>query len=80
MNGFIETQLSRDPRTLLMRNVAAAEIAAEKIDVVYLSMLGRHPDADETQMWLDDARQYGNDVASDIIWTLANAHEFMFVQ
>ena len=80
MNGTIEKRIIGNPRTVLMRNVAEENTTARKIDVVFLSMLSRLPNRDEKSTWLREAHRYGPGAASDLIWTLANTNEFMFVQ
>lgn len=80
MNGQIERQIIANPRTVLMRNVVMAKSVTEKIDVVYLSMLGRKPTRAERKVWIEMGKDYGLEAANDLIWTLANSSEFMFVR
>ncbi len=80
MNGFIETRISRNPNTLLMKNVLDAPTPAKKIDAIFLSMLSRLPTPSERRVWLADGRRYGHEAVNDLIWTLANTSQFMFIQ
>ena len=80
MNGQIEKQIIANPRTVLMRNVVLAENPTDKIEVIFLSMLGRNPTRAERTTWLTAEKEYGSDAANDLIWTLANSSEFMFVR
>lgn len=80
MNGQIEKRIISNSRTLLMRNVVKANSIADKIDVIFLSMLNRMPERDEKAAWLKLAHEDGADAANDLIWTLANTSEFMFVR
>ena len=80
MNGQIEKHIIANPRTVLMRNVVMADSTAEKIEVVFLSMLGRNPTRAERAVWLQAGKEYGDEAANDMIWTLANTSEFMFVR
>lgn len=80
MNGTIEKRIISNPRTVLMRNIVVAPTVNDKVDVVFLSMLNRYPDRSEKRIWLEAAKTGGAEAAHDLIWTLANTSEFMFVQ
>ena len=80
MNGQIEKRIISNPRTVLMRNVVKADSVPQKIDVIFLSMLSRKPSRSEKKLWLEAGRKSGPDAANDLIWTLANTSEFMFVR
>ena len=80
MNGTIEKRIISNPRTVLMKNLVAADSLQERIDVAFLSMLSRYATPAERATWQDAARQHGHEAAHDLIWTLANTTEFMFVR
>ncbi len=80
MNGQIQNKIIENPRTVLMRNVVMAESVNEKIEVVFLSMLGRNPTRSERETWIKLGKQNGKEAANDLIWTLANTSEFMFIR
>ena len=80
MNGQIQKKIIENPRTVLMRNVVMAESVNEKIDVIFLSMLGRNPTRSERETWKKLGNKYGKTAANDLIWTLANTSEFMFIR
>ena len=80
MNGTIEKRIISNPRTVLMTNLVAADSPVKKINTVFLSMLSRYPTRDERSTWLAAARADGQEAANDLIWTLANTSEFMFVR
>lgn len=80
MNGYIETRIAANPNTLLMINLDKQKTAEDKIDAVFLSILNRKPSSDEKQIWLDEASANGKSVAADLIWTLVNNNEFLFIQ
>lgn len=79
MNGQIEKRIMNNPRTVLMRNVVMAKSLEEQIETVFLSMLSRFPSQDERSTWKRIADSEGEEAISDLIWTLANTGEFMFV-
>ena len=80
MNGQIEKRIINNPRTVLMQNMVQADGIANKINVIYLSMLSRRPTRAELQIWKKVAADEGQAGATDLIWTLANTSEFMFVR
>ena len=80
MNGQIEKRIISNPRTVLMRNMVQATSVQDKINVIFLSMLNRRPTRSETTLWKRIAAEDGATAANDLIWTLANTSEFMFVR
>ena len=80
MNGYIETRIARNPNTILMQNIYEAS-ADDRIDSVYLTMLSRKPTRVEEAGWVKESKgQSGPQVVSDLIWTLANSNEFIFIK
>ena len=80
MNGQIEQKIIGNPRTILMRNVVLSESPQDKIDTIFLSMLSRYPTRSERRTWIKAGQEHGAEAAHDLIWTLANTSEFMFIQ
>ncbi|NIP85686.1 MAG: DUF1553 domain-containing protein [Planctomycetales bacterium] len=80
MNGAIENRIIRNPHTMLMQNVRAAEGVPAKIEVIYLSLLSRYPTSAEIQVWLEEAESHPQEAMQDLLWTLANSNEFLFVR
>jgi hypothetical protein len=75
INGF-----KKSTDSLLRRELDAAKTPQAKIGVLYYSLLARAPSAAEQRMWLRDHQQYGDEVWSDLSWTLLNSHEFRFLR
>lgn len=66
--------------SLLARNVANADDTNEKLRVIFLSILGRYPDATDMALCraeLDADPKMG---MANIAWALLNTREFMFVR
>ena len=79
MNGSLDRVIN-NPSTVLMQNVASAE-SEEAIKIVFLSMLNRNPHAHEIALWTRDFRSESKRVVlRDLIWTLANSNEFIFIK
>ncbi|NNE92833.1 MAG: DUF1549 domain-containing protein [Verrucomicrobiales bacterium] len=67
-------------QTVLVREVEKANTTEEKIDAIYLSLLGRTPDQDEKEVILADAETRGDKLYQDVVFALMNTQEFYFVQ
>jgi hypothetical protein len=80
MNGFLEARIVRNPNTVLMLNVMAATGIEEKIDSIFLSILSRRPTPEEQRTWMPDFRRDPRTAMGDLIWTLVNSNEFIFVK
>ena len=66
--------------TSLMRRLHAARGAKAKLDTAFLSVLGRKPTGEERRMWERDLSKGGTQAIQDLVWTLVNTHEFLFIQ
>ena len=93
MNGMIEKQIVKDPNTVLMSNLLKSRSGNQTskgggylsdpstaISTLFLTMLNRNPTRLEAKQWKDD---FGSDFKagySDLIWTLANSNEFIFIK
>lgn len=80
-NGPI-THVMLEAGSAIVDNVLAIEQTRERVDVIFLSVLGRHPNSSDRRVAAGelarephDAIAYGN-----IIWGLLNTREFLFVQ
>ena len=79
MNGSLD-RVVNNPSTVLMQNVASAE-SEQAIKIVFLSMLNRNPYAHEIALWARDFESESKRVVlRDLIWTLANSNEFVFIK
>ena len=80
MNGVLD-RVVNNPSTVLMKNVASADGAEEAVETVFLSMLNRKPTSGELAIWERDFKSKRNHIVlSDLIWTLANSNEFIFIK
>ncbi len=94
LNGSITNQVLSSPDGYLVNEVAFGEDRkGDKVDKIFLSVLGRTPSAAESQMAasmlnarLDrDAKEKVQRTqlaagVGDVIWALVNTREFMFIQ
>ena len=89
MNGMIEKQIVKDPNTVLMTNLLKMQGSQDgsrdansigAIDTVFLTMLNREPTRSERQQWQSDIGSDFRSAYGDLIWTLANSNEFIFLK
>ncbi len=89
MNGLVEEKIARDPSSVLMQTALKAESGKEVTESIFLSMLNRKPTKKEMRAWDAEfksaARRKNVEanykiVYTDLIWTLANSNEFIFVK
>ena len=78
INGYVETDIIGRQNATLLQDMKAASTVNDKLNTVYLSMLTRKPTRNETTDWLRILKAGGKDTHKDLIWTLANAHEFIY--
>ncbi len=79
LNGPI-FQTVANPQSLLSRELKKAATPEEKLEMIYLSVLSRKPDAEETSMILADAEKRGDEIYQDVVFALMNTQEFYFVK
>ena len=80
MNGFVSKYVSTNPNSPLMAGIEKAKETSDKVDSVFLTILNRYPTEQEKAVWLEDTTSDGRILAQDLIWTLVNNSEFLFVQ
>ncbi|MFT5303006.1 MAG: hypothetical protein ACI87E_003802 [Mariniblastus sp.] len=88
MNGYVEEKIARDPSSVLMQTALAAKSAKECTESIFLSMLNRKPSRQESRSWDQEFKDASKakdltkvrEIYADLIWTLANSNEFIFVK
>jgi hypothetical protein len=80
LNSFLEQRLLMNRDALLMRDLAAANDSKSRLDTAFLAVLGRKPTASERRDWEKDLSRGGDKATRDLVWTLVNSHEFLFIQ
>ncbi len=80
MNGFVDQTIGKDPNTVLIRNVLEADDEKGAVEAVFLTMLSRRPAADELKLWRRDFQKDPRTACTDLIWTLINSNEFIFIK
>ncbi len=80
INGYVENDLIGRGTSELTARMKAAATSNDKLDVAFLSMLNRKPTRTESSTWLRVLKAGGENGYKDLVWTLSNSHEFIFIQ
>ncbi|HYF01668.1 MAG TPA: DUF1553 domain-containing protein, partial [Planctomycetota bacterium] len=80
LNGFVDKTLLPARTSAVRQAAAAASTPEEKVRSVFRSLLSRDPAAKEKETWTADVRSRGDAAVGDLIWTLVNTREFMFIR
>ena len=79
MNGKAQGMLT-SKESLIHRTLKTAKDAAEKTEMVFLSILSRHPTLREKDIAKKEIQAHGEEGYSNMIWALINTREFTFLQ
>lgn len=66
--------------TVIYDEVASAPSMKDKVDVIFLSILTRHPTRQDQRLALSEMNAKGAAGVGNLIWSLLNTREFMFIQ
>ncbi len=80
LNGLVDGKLLRKSDAALLVDVEQAGSSEEAVRRAFVRVLGREPTDDEQRLWRDDLDSDRDVAAADLIWTLMNSHEFLFVR
>ncbi len=78
-NGPV-THMMLEKGSVIYDNVVKAKTTNERLDVIFLSILGRRPTSADRQLALAEIKAGGNAGYGNVIWALINTREFLFVQ
>ena len=81
INGYAEKYLVSNKKSYTLNEIAKGSSMEEKINLAFLAILQRKPNTEELTDFKDMIKQLDvEDYYKDVVWTLLNSHEFMFVQ
>ena len=81
INGYAEKYLVSNKKSYTLNEIAKGSSMEEKINLAFLAILQRKPNTRELTDFKDMIKQLDvEDYYKDVVWTLLNSHEFMFVQ
>ncbi len=76
-NSDLEGQIRRCP---LLKKIKARKLSQrEQIKMITLSILSRPATEREIKLFVDFAKNSGGTLAADVIWTLINSNEFLYI-
>ncbi|WP_437226480.1 DUF1549 domain-containing protein [Planctomicrobium sp. SH661] len=78
-NGPI-THMLLEKNSTIYNNVMKKKTVTEGVKVVFLTVLNREPDADDLALASREIRANGPPGYGNVIWSLVNTREFLFVQ
>jgi hypothetical protein len=80
-NGPVTHMLLAEGSTIY-NNIVRKKVASDAVKVVFLSILNREPDAEELATALAQVRSESKPAIAfgNVVWSLVNTREFMFVQ
>tara|TARA_R110002096_G_scaffold100173_10_gene222034 strand:+ start:1123 stop:3369 length:2247 start_codon:yes stop_codon:yes gene_type:complete len=79
MNGTISNGIMSS-FSVITRDLRDDANPTERLDTIYLTMLSRLPTAEERKMLLPILRAEGIQGSQQVIWTLLNTRQFLFLQ
>ena len=78
-NGPV-THMMLEQGSVIYDNVTAAPNINDRVDVIFLSLLARKPTSADRGIALKEIQNGGPAGYGDVIWSLLNTREFLFVQ
>jgi tetratricopeptide (TPR) repeat protein len=78
-NGPI-SHMMLEKNSTMYNNVMRSKTASAGVRVVFRTILNRDPDQEEADLALDEIKQNGPVGYGNVIWSLVNTREFMFIQ
>jgi hypothetical protein len=80
LNGFVDKTILPSKTSAIRASVDAAKSPAEKVTALFRGILARDASPKEKGEWTPDLEKRGEAAVKDLIWTLVNTHEFMFIR
>jgi hypothetical protein len=78
-NGPI-THMLLEPNSTIYNNVAKRKTDSERVKVIFMTVLNREPDKDELELGKQEIKKNGAAGCGNIVWSLVNTREFLFIQ
>ena len=79
LNGFVETRLLKNKNSEIVKQIKSQKNLEDKIKVAFKSILNREASISELKLFKSSLKQ-GKEVYKEIVWTLVNSHEFIFIK
>jgi hypothetical protein len=79
LNGFVETRLLKNKNSEIVKQIQSQNNLEDKVQVAFKSILNREASISELKLFKSSLKQ-GKEVYKEIVWTLVNSHEFIFIK
>jgi len=80
LNAFLEQKVLRNDGSTLMRSISQERGTRAKVKTAFMAVLGRSPTSSERSGWEVEVNRDPKTGMRDLVWTLVNSHEFLFIQ
>lgn len=78
-NGPI-THMLLEKNSTIYNNVVRKQSVPEGVKAIFLTVLSREPDEDELKLGVKEVKERGAAGYGNVIWSLVNTREFLFIQ
>ena len=78
-NGPV-THMMLEKGSTIYNNVIEQKKVKDGIDVIFMTILSRKPDPQESQIAMSEIDKNGAAGYGNVIWSLVNTREFLFIQ
>ena len=78
-NGPV-THMMLEAGSVIYDDVVKRKTPGERVEVIFVTLLSRKPDASSRQTAIHEVTTNGLAGCGDVIWSLLNTREFLFVQ
>ncbi|QDU09923.1 DUF1549 domain-containing protein [Gimesia aquarii] len=78
-NGPV-THMMLEKGSTIYNNVIEQKTVKEGVDVIFMTILNRRPDKEESKIAMDEIEKNGAAGYGNVIWSLVNTREFLFIQ
>jgi hypothetical protein len=78
-NGPV-THMMLEEKSVIYDDVIKRKTPAERVEVIFLTLLSRKPDSASRQIAVHELTTNGLVGCGDVIWSLLNTREFLFIQ
>lgn len=79
INGFVETRLLRNKNFEIIKAIESQKSLQDKIKIGFKYILNREPSSKEVKIFTDNIKSE-KDAYKEIVCSLINTHEFMFIK
>lgn len=78
-NGPI-THMLLEPKSTIHTNVMRKSNDADRVKAIFVTILSREPDKEEMELGKNELKRNGAAGAGNLVWSLVNTREFLFIQ